>query len=45
MTLGTILLAHRLFESQLGLELEASVGCLVGIVFNAIFFAAGWRLR
>lgn len=33
------------FDSQVGLERPALVGCLVGIVSNATFFAAGWRLR
>jgi hypothetical protein len=42
-TLGVVLLLHRMWEEQLGLERKFMLGLLVGIVFNLIFVAIGWR--
>jgi len=41
-TLGVLLLVHKLWEEQLGIERKFMLGLLVGIVFNLSFVAIGW---
>ena len=43
-TLGVVLLLHSIWGEQLGLERKFMLGLVVGIVFNLIFIAVGWRV-